>query len=407
MYADGSATIPWQNAFPIREGDILNARRLEQGLEQMKRVASKDVTMQLVPGSTYGETNVVLTIQNTDKPVHGTLGIDNSGLKATGKWNMNAGIIFDNPLQANDIFSINASGDITGQGEDHMNRQQGLSYSIVNGWDTLSLSHTKYRYHQLINSVPFSFISSGESKVTRLNWNHVFSRSESERKSYDITVHKRDSHSFINGTEIPVQAIDTTALEIGVSDRMYIGDSTLYVRLSSKWGVHWFNSQSINLGADGPNTQYNLWNLSIDYRKPIVLGHRPGYYTASFYGQWMKGNNRLYGVEQISMGNRYTVRGFDGEYTLTGESGWYVSQEISSHIQKINSDVYIGLDVGAVYGPSTDILMGRVIAGSVLGLRGQFNSGISYDISIGAPVYKPKGYPTTKGFVVCNIYYRF
>ncbi|MGP1477726.1 MAG: POTRA domain-containing protein, partial [Phocaeicola sp.] len=38
-----------KNAFPIKEGDILNIRRLEQGLEQMKRVSSSDVSMKLLP----------------------------------------------------------------------------------------------------------------------------------------------------------------------------------------------------------------------------------------------------------------------------------------------------------------------------------------------------------------------
>ena len=49
IYGKDSALIPWRNAFPIKEGDILNIRRLEQGLEQMKRVSSLDVSMKLLP----------------------------------------------------------------------------------------------------------------------------------------------------------------------------------------------------------------------------------------------------------------------------------------------------------------------------------------------------------------------
>ena len=49
IYSKDSALIPWKNAFPIKEGDILNIRRLEQGLEQMKRVSSLDVSMKLLP----------------------------------------------------------------------------------------------------------------------------------------------------------------------------------------------------------------------------------------------------------------------------------------------------------------------------------------------------------------------
>ena len=49
IYGKDSAVIPWKNAFPIKEGDILNIRRLEKGIEQMKRVSSSDVSMKLLP----------------------------------------------------------------------------------------------------------------------------------------------------------------------------------------------------------------------------------------------------------------------------------------------------------------------------------------------------------------------
>ena len=49
IYGKDSDLILWKNAFPIKEGDILNIRRLEQGLEQMKRVSSLDVSMKLLP----------------------------------------------------------------------------------------------------------------------------------------------------------------------------------------------------------------------------------------------------------------------------------------------------------------------------------------------------------------------
>ena len=49
IYGKDSALIPWKNAFPIKKGNILNICRLEQGLEQMKRVSSSDVSMKLLP----------------------------------------------------------------------------------------------------------------------------------------------------------------------------------------------------------------------------------------------------------------------------------------------------------------------------------------------------------------------
>ena len=48
------------NAFPIRKGDILNIRNIEQGIEQMKRIGSQTVSVELEPGSKPLATNIVL-----------------------------------------------------------------------------------------------------------------------------------------------------------------------------------------------------------------------------------------------------------------------------------------------------------------------------------------------------------
>ena len=67
----------------MRPGDILNIRDVEQGLEQMKRVSSQSVTMKLLPGTAVGTSIIELSIKQ-EKPVHGSISIDNSGLESTG-----------------------------------------------------------------------------------------------------------------------------------------------------------------------------------------------------------------------------------------------------------------------------------------------------------------------------------
>ena len=138
-----------------------------------------------------------------------------------------------------------------------------------------------------------------------------------------------------------------------------------------------------------------MWLFDVDYRHPFAMGHRPAAYTSSIRAQWTMNGDRLYGVDMMSIGNRYTVRGFDGEATLMAESVWYWRNELSSHINTLHSDVYLGLDIGAVYGPAVEDLVGRTIVGTVLGMRGTFASGLSYDTFIGVPVYKPDGYHTS------------
>lgn len=109
----------------------------------------------------------------------------------------------------------------------------------------------------------------------------------------------------------------------------------------------------------------------------------------------------------LSIGNRYTVRGFDGEMTLMAESGWYWRNELSSRIEPLHSDLYLGVDTGAVYGPATEDLLGHTIVGAVLGMRGDFSSSISYDAFIGCPLYKPDGYRTDRVTTGITLSWRF
>lgn len=75
----------WHTAFPVSNGDLLNVRALEQGLEQMKRVANQDVTMQLQPGHTPYSS--IVELQRTESsPITMGLSVDNYGYKATGRW---------------------------------------------------------------------------------------------------------------------------------------------------------------------------------------------------------------------------------------------------------------------------------------------------------------------------------
>ena len=409
QYSDSSAHGPWRTAFPVRPGDILNIRDVEQGLEQMKRVSSQSVTMKLLPGTSVGTSIIELSIKQ-DKPVHGSISFDNSGLESTGVYQGSFTSSFDQVFRANDTFTMSLSGDLSGSGSIKGTRAASLNYVIPHGKDTFSLSFSKSRYHQTIQSNPYDFIYSGKSTTMKAKWNHVWSRTQREKRAFDISISTRHNHRFINDMELPVQALRTTSMELGVSNRKYIGNATLYSRLGFQWGIGALGAQpehKASVAMGGPTSRYHMWLVDVDYRKPFIMGHRPASFTSSFHGQWVQGGKRVYSVDTINIGNRYSIYGFDGEYTLMGDSGWYVRNEVSSVIPRLNTEVYLGLDVGAVYGKSTESLVGKTIAGTALGVRGNYASGLLFDAFISTPLYKPQGYHTKKFYSGFTVGYRF
>ena len=408
-YSASSAHGPWRTAFSVRPGDILNIRDVEQGLEQMKRVSSQSVTMKLLPGTAVGTSIIELSIKQ-DKPVHGSISFDNSGLESIGVYQGSFTTSFDQVFRANDTFTMSLSGDLSGSGSIKGTRAAGLNYVIPHGKDTFSLSFSKSRYHQTIQSNPYDFTYSGKSTTMKAKWNHVWSRTQREKRAFDISISTRHNHRFINDMEMPVQALRTTSMEFGVSNRKYIGNATLYSRLGFQWGIGALGAQpehKASVAMGGPTSRYHMWLVDVDYRKPFIMGHRPASFTSSFHGQWVQGGKRVYSVDTINIGNRYSIYGFDGEYTLMGDSGWYVRNEVSSVIPRLNTEVYLGLDVGAVYGKSTESLVGKTIAGTALGVRGNYSSGLLFDAFVSTPLYKPQGYHTKKFYSGFTVGYRF
>ncbi len=106
--------------------------------------------------------------------------------------------------------------------------------------------------------------------------------------------------------------------------------------------------------------------------------------------------------DMFSIGNRWTVRGFDGERTLTASHGWYVRNDIARSTPLPGQEFYLGADYGEVGGAGSETLVGKHLAGGVAGLRGQYHRA-SYDLFAGIPLAKPDGFktdPATFGFSV-------
>ncbi|MGF6604531.1 hemolysin activation/secretion protein [Paraburkholderia sp. GAS448] len=178
-FADPATRGTWKTAFPARSGDLLQLRDLEQGLEQMKRVASQNVDMKIEPTDRPGESDVVITVKRA-KPWSVVASVDNSGSRATGKLQGNLSLGIDNPLGLNDIFTVGANQDLEfgdkGLGSHGFNG----SYSVPWGYWTATLSGNTNTYYQQIAGVNQTFVSSGNSQTAGLKLQRVIHRSQND-----------------------------------------------------------------------------------------------------------------------------------------------------------------------------------------------------------------------------------
>jgi hemolysin activation/secretion protein len=394
-YADPDTRGTWKTAFPARDGDLLNLRDLEQGLEQSKRVASQDVDMKIEPTDMPGESDVVISMKRA-KPWSVVASVDNSGSRATGKLQGNLSVGIDNPLGLNDVLTAGASQDLEFGDKRLGSHGFNGSYSLPWGYWTATLSGTANTYYQNIAGVNQTFVSSGNSQTAALRLARVLRRSQTDVFGVEFQLSKRFGESFIDGTDIPTQRRNNTFIEAGLTDRHYFGAAQFDGTLAYRQGIG-------GLGAtpdphpDGPTYRYHLAVLDANLSVPFAVKTQSFRYVTTVHAQFT--NDTLFYLDDLTIGSRYTVRGFDGETMLAAEKGFYWRNELQMPLGQTRQTLYTGIDYGHVFGPNTAFLAGTQLAGAVIGLRGSVGTrigGFAYDVFAGTPVYKPAAFPTAR-----------
>ncbi|WP_370871486.1 ShlB/FhaC/HecB family hemolysin secretion/activation protein [Burkholderia multivorans] len=403
-FADEKLRGTWKTAFPNGDGELLNLRDLEQGLEQMKRVTSQDVSMQIVPADVPGESAVVLDVKR-GKPWTVVASIDNSGTRATGKLQGNLSLGIDNPLGLNDIFNIGVSQDLEFGDKRLGSHGWNGFYSIPWGYWTATLSAYTNTYYQQIAGVNQTFVASGNSKTVDFKLARVLARSQNDVLGAYARLSRRFGQSFIEDTEISQQRRNNTTIELGLTDRHYFGGAQFDGSLAYRQDVGGLGAQDDTLAeGGGPTYRFKMAVLDANLSVPFAIGKQPFRYVGTLHGQYT--GNTLYYIDDLTIGSRYTVRGFDGETMLAAARGFYWRNELQAPIGQTGQAVYTGIDYGRVWGPQPVALVGTQLAGAVIGVKGSVATrfgAYGYDLFAGTPIYKPSGFPTarvTVGFQV-------
>lgn len=387
-FSDPGVRGTWRSAFPCRAGDLLNIRDLEQGLDQMKRLPYQDVDIRLVPGERPGESEVVIAVKR-GKPWRVSASLSDSGSKATGKWQYSFNVSLDNPLGLNDLLVVGLGHD-TGYSGLRGTETYNFNYSVPWGYWTFGISGSTYRYNQDVEGIFQTYNYSGASDSLEMHAERVLDRGQSSKTSLQFRVRTYKGKNFIEYIEIEAQQLDSTYAELALLHRRYVGPAQIDLSIGFRQGMPWFNATGDIDGEDAPTHYYRMGTIDAGASVPFRAGI-PMCYLGSLRGQFTQ--DRLYYIDSFSIGNRWTVRGFDGEQTLAAESGFFVRNELEAPVAQSGQRIYAGIDYGYVDGPGVANMLGRNLLGGAAGMRGAWK-GFGYDISAGCPLYKPEGFQT-------------
>ncbi|MCL5916922.1 ShlB/FhaC/HecB family hemolysin secretion/activation protein [Neisseria meningitidis] len=396
----------FQNKFPTRSNDLLNLRDLEQGLENLKRLPTAEADLQIVP--VEGEPNqsdVVVQWRQRLLPYRVSVGMDNSGSEATGKYQGNITFSADNPLGLSDMFYVNYGRSIGGTPDEESfdgHRKEGGSnnyavhYSAPFGKWTWAFNHNGYRYHQAVSGLSEVYDYNGKSYNTDFGFNRLLYR-DAKRKTYlGVKLWMRETKSYIDDAELTVQRRKTAGWLAELSHKEYIGRSTADFKLKYKRGTGMKDALRAPEEAFGEGmSRMKIWTASADVNTPFQIGKQLFAYDTSVHAQWNK--TPLTSQDKLAIGGHHTVRGFDGEMSLSAERGWYWRNDLSWQF-KPGHQLYLGADVGHVSGQSAKWLSGQTLVGTAIGIRGQIKLGgnLHYDIFTGRALKKPEFFQSRK-----------
>jgi hemolysin activation/secretion protein len=385
------------NAFPARAGNLLDLRDIEQGLENLQRLPTVQASMEIVPGEQPGESDILLHWQQAKIWRLGA-SLDDSGTSSTGRYQGGLTLSLDNPLSLSDLFYISGTRALQ-PGNDKGSKNVTAHYSVPFRYAMLSVTANDYDYHQTVAGLNGDYRYSGNSQNLTVQLSRVLHRSGSQKTTFNYDILMRGAKNYINDTEVEVQRRRTSGWRVGLQHRHFIQQATLDAGISYQRGTRWFGALPAPEEYYGDATALSkIIQLTSQLNVPFALGSQKFRYNVQYQRQMS--NTPLTPQDQFAIGNRWTVRGFDGERTLNANGGWTVRNELAWTTPVPNQELYLGADYGHVSGHGTDNLVGTTLAGSVVGVRGSaFNTG--YDLFAGVPLSKPDGFktsPVTLGF---------
>ena len=440
-------------ALTIQTGKLLNIRDLETTLLNFKRVPSADANFKIAPSHTGlnpsadNAINTLGTLGFSDilidytqhRRFRSSLSIDDSGSKSTGKYQGVATLSLDNLANYNDLFYLSFGRDLGNQindDKDHPSdkskgsKNYGIGYVIPIKSSVLQLNANRYSYHQTVAGSTQDYIYGGTSRGYNAKLSYLVHRDAHSKSHVYAGGYAKSQQSDIDGTLIDVQTRKTAGYLFGMSHETTFGkraNHSLSTDISYKRGTAAFNAlPSPEELFDEGSARVGIYQLNsnLTSRYGPIIGNKPLPIIHSTTLKAQYATDSLTPDLKMAIGGRYTVRGFDGERSLSADNGILVRQDISfypsflnkqsanNHSTTINQNnirnsqashaIYLGMDAGYITNhdkSQNKLLLGQHLAGAFIGIKGHYTPNtnnpylsFNYDIFTSKAISEPAGF---------------
>lgn len=384
-----SPTSLW-NSLPLTKGKILKLADLEQGMANLERTLGSLAKMRLLPGYELGESDILLSRSQNKKWQIGAW-LDDAGSRASGRYQGGGALYFYDLTGLNDVAYISMGGDVEFNERNDGNKNRSLYYSIPFGYWMLSLYGSYSEYLQLFKGRFTTTDYQSHNRYYNATISRLLSHTRQQKTTIEAKIAKSTSHYFFGGSEVRVMRKQNPVWGVTLRHQHYFERKTLSASLGVQRSLPWLSSMATPEQKAGLYSKLSrVINADIQGMMKFKLTGDKFTWAPRLSAQFSP--DKLSSDNKFNLGNRWSVRGFDGESNLSSNQGWYLRNDFIWDLPLSGQQFFVGLDVGKAIGKN-DYYSGKWLSGATIGLRGEKYL-TQYELFAGTPISKPNNFKT-------------
>lgn len=347
----GKGSINLTTAFPFVEGKTLNLRDIEQGLDQVNRLASNGATMQIVPGTEAGDSAITI-INNPTSPLGGSISMDNQGSDSTGKAQLGATINLDHPLGLNDFVTYTHRESIFENRDNKLTKMDSVFYSAPFGYALFSFSYNHSEYVTAIETTGAEMHATGTNGSYNGRLDLVVYRDQSQKLTTSTAFTFKSAKNYLDGNYLEVSSRDLSIFDFDLNWNGRLVGSIINLGAGYSKGLAVLDALEDRFDTPdyAPHAQGSKIRYCAGVMYPFTVASLYSSFSSQVVGQYAI--KPLYGSEYISIGSYSSVRGFN-KSSHSGDRGYYIRNEGTVTIPDVlikgtSLKPFVGLDAGRI-----------------------------------------------------------
>jgi len=300
--ADGSTDLALDSAFPAMIGRPLKLTDVESGLDQLNRLRSVDLTLDIAPGEQVGGTQIILRPQRAGKPWTLGTGLNNRGSDSSGRHQAQASLSLDNPLHLNDLLAASYAHSLDGGAG--FSRQGGMFYEIPYGRWTVNASASRFESRAPLpnrHSVAQSLDSYG-LKLDRSLW-----RNQTTLLNAHLRMDQTRTDLLFDGATVRNGRTTLSVASVGLNVA-HLGDSVWSGYLGYSRGQGWLGGDRTPLRHDAPQPHFEKYRGTVTRHSLFDALERRWAWNTELDLQYSP--DPLPSLEQLRLAGSSSVRGY-------------------------------------------------------------------------------------------------